>query len=81
MASGGAANKAVVFLAGGLLGFFIGYAMTYQGSATSTTVETSSAPTKTLAKVNAKPVRVLVDSPKKGGDKPKVIVQEVSEFQ
>ena len=80
MASGGT-NKAVVFLAGGLIGFFIGYAMTYQGSASTSTIEKTSAPTKTLAKVNAKPVRTLVDSPKKGGDKPKVILQEVSEFQ
>ena len=81
MSKGGGAQKLVFFVTGCLIGFFVGYAMTYQSDAKPGPVKVATSSAAKAVEVNAKPVRKLEDSPMKGAEKPKVIIHEVSEFQ
>ena len=83
MANSGMQRSLIVFITGGIVGFFVGYASTYEKPEAASPVAISAADKAAAGalKVNAKPVRTLEASPKKGSDKPKIIIHEVSEFQ
>ena len=81
MSKSGGTQKLVFFITGCLIGFFVGYATTYQSDSKPGPVEVAdTAPANTIT-VNADPVRELEPSPFKGTETPKVVIHEVSEFQ
>ncbi|GMU41996.1 MAG: hypothetical protein AMXMBFR23_28620 [Chloroflexota bacterium] len=78
MSRGGFDRILIALITGGIVGFFIGYAVNYDkggGAGGPTGVEVAA------ADIDVKPMRELEPSAKKGGDAPKVIIHEVSEFQ
>ena len=81
MSKSGGAQKLVYLLAGGLIGFVVGYATTYQPAEKAGPVAVEATSGKAVVAVNAKPVRTLEASPMKGSEAPKILIHEVSEFQ
>jgi len=82
MSKSGGAQKLVFLITGCLVGFVAAYAATYESdNKKAGPVEVSVTEGESVVAVNAKPVRKLEDSPMKGGENPKVIIHEVSEFQ
>ena len=81
MSKSGGTQKLVFFITGCLIGFFVGYATTYQSDSKPGPVEVAATSPAKAIKVNAEPMRQLEASPFKGTEKPKVLIHEVSEFQ
>jgi protein-disulfide isomerase len=69
------------FVVGGIVGFIIGYAVTYKGGKDGGDAGGGGASAAAVKAVDAKPLRELEPTPAKGGASPKVIIQEVSEFE
>lgn len=71
----------IALISGGIIGFFVGYAVNYQspgGAGGSTPVAVAGGKG---ADVDITPMRELEPSPSKGGENPKVIIHEISDFQ
>lgn len=71
----------IALITGGIVGFFVGYAVNYDkggsaGGPTGVAVADAGA-----ADIDIAPMRELEPSPKKGGEAPKVVIHEISEFQ
>lgn len=80
MKKGGFDRILIALITGGIIGFFVGYAVNYDkgggGEPTGVAVAEAAA-----ADIDVSPMRDLEPSPKKGGDAPKVVIHEISEFQ
>ena len=80
MSKAGMDKVLMAAIVGGLIGYFVGYAVNFEddsgGSGDAGPVAVGSA-----KPVNAEPVRKLESSPFKGGENPKVLIHEVSDFQ
>ena len=82
MSKSGGAQKLVFLISGALIGFVAAYAATFESETQKAgPVEVAKTDGKAVVAVDPKPVRTLEDSPYKGGEKPKVLIHEVSEFQ
>ena len=81
MKKGGFDRILIALITGGIVGFFVGYAVNYDkpgagGEPTGVAVAEGGA-----ADIDISPMRELEPSPKKGGETPKVIIHEISDFQ
>ena len=71
----------MAFFVGSLLGFFIGYAMSFEESDQTQGSQPVAVAKGSVKPVKTKPMRSLEASPYKGSDSPKVIIHEISDFQ
>jgi cytoskeletal protein RodZ len=81
MKSMGIEKLIMIAIVVGVLGFFIGYAVTYDENATDDKASPVAVAKGDIKPIDIKPVRELMESPMKGATTPKVIIQEISEFQ
>jgi hypothetical protein len=72
----------IALISGGIIGFFVGYAVNYDapgaGASGSSPVAVAGG---AGADIDVKPLRELEPSPSKGGEAPKDVIHENSEFQ
>ena len=71
----------MALIAGGIVGFFVGYAVNYDEGAPASGAAPVAVAAGDARPVDITPVRKLEPSPVEGGKTPKVIIHEVSDFQ